>query len=88
MRMTYDHPILDAAACAAQDRVAVLQGVNNTWYCGSHVGYGFHEDGLESGFAVADELGAPVPWRDAVTPASPADRRARPRPVATTQAAA
>jgi hypothetical protein len=87
-RMTYDHPILDAAACAAQDRVAVLQGVHNTWYCGSHVGYGFHEDGLESGFAVADELGAPVPWRDAVTPASPADRRARPRPAATTQAAA
>ena len=87
-RMTYDHPILDGHACAAQDRLPVLQGANNTWYCGAHVGYGFHEDGLESGLAVADELGAPVPWRDAVTPASPADARARPRSGSATQAAA
>jgi len=87
-RMTYAHPILDGPACAAQDRLPALQGVNNTWYCGAHVGYGFHEDGLESGFAVANELGAPVPWRDAVTPASPADARSRPHPDAATQAAA
>lgn len=87
-RTTYEHPILDGPACRAQARLPDLQGANGTWYCGSYAGYGFHEDGLESGFAVADSLGAPVPWRDAVTAASPADARSRPRPASVSQAAA
>ncbi len=87
-RMNYDHPILDGAACAAQDRIPEIQGGQNTWFCGSYLGYGFHEDGLESGLAVAAALGAPVPWCDAVSPASPADRRARPLGTGTDQAAA
>lgn len=87
-RILYDHPIFDAAACAAQERIRTLQGVRNTWYCGSYLGYGFHEDGLESGFAVADSLGAPVPWRDEVVPASPADGNARPDVSATMPVAA
>ena len=54
----YDHPQFDAAALAAQKRLAMIQGVRNTWYCGAYHGHGFHEDGLRSGLAVAERLGA------------------------------
>jgi predicted NAD/FAD-binding protein len=37
-------------------RLDDLQGVNNSWFCGSYFGYGFHEDGLKSGMYVASKL--------------------------------
>ncbi|WP_287803178.1 FAD-dependent oxidoreductase [Diaphorobacter sp.] len=52
----YDHPVFDLAAIAAQDQVPQLQGVQRTWYCGAWAGYGFHEDGLQSGYRAADLL--------------------------------
>lgn len=52
----YSHPVFDLAAIEAQKHVHELQGVQHTWYCGAWTGYGFHEDGLKSGFNVADEL--------------------------------
>ncbi len=52
----YSHPVFDLAAIAAQKRVPELQGQHHTWYCGAWTGYGFHEDGLKSGLAVADAL--------------------------------
>jgi len=52
----YSHPVFDLAAIAAQRRVPELQGHQHTWYCGAWTGYGFHEDGLKSGLAVADQL--------------------------------
>ncbi len=52
----YDHPVFDLAAIRAQQRVDELQGQRNTWYCGAWTGYGFHEDGLKSGLAVARHL--------------------------------
>lgn len=58
----YTHPLFDAAALGAQDRLHELQGDRNTWFCGSYFGYGFHEDALQSGLAVAEALGAPAPW--------------------------
>jgi predicted NAD/FAD-binding protein len=40
-----------------------LQGRQRTWFCGSYFGYGFHEDGLQSGLAVAEQLGGlRRPW--------------------------
>ena len=65
--LTYDHPVFDAAAFRAQDRMCSIQGYRRTWYCGSYLGYGFHEDGIASGLAVAEELGGIAhPWaRDA-----------------------
>ena len=60
----YDHPQFDAAALAAQKRLAMIQGARNTWYCGAYHGHGFHEDGLRSGLAVAERLGASIPWRE------------------------
>lgn len=60
---TYEHPIFNAAALSAQREMWSLQGVNNTWFCGAHFGSGFHEDGLQSGLAVAEQLGGVRrPW--------------------------
>jgi hypothetical protein len=60
----YAHPQLDAAAVAAQRRLWSLQGVRRTWFCGAWFGTGFHEDGLQSGLAVAEQLGdLSRPWR-------------------------
>ena len=59
----YDHPLFDAAAIAAQGRLWELQGQQRTWFCGAYFGAGFHEDGLQAGLAVAEELGGGArPW--------------------------
>ncbi len=67
-RFNCDHPQFDAAAFAAQKRLDDIQGANRTWFCGAWTGYGFHEDGLRSGLAVAGRLGGEVPWRQAQVP--------------------
>jgi uncharacterized protein len=60
----YDHPILDGVAGAAQQNLWDLQGRRNTWFCGAYFGAGFHEDGLQAGLAVAEELGGVRrPWQ-------------------------
>ncbi|WP_439573213.1 NAD(P)/FAD-dependent oxidoreductase [Phreatobacter sp.] len=59
----YSHPLFDAAALKAQDELWSLQGRRGTWFCGSYFGYGFHEDGLQAGLAVAEQLGeVRRPW--------------------------
>jgi predicted NAD/FAD-binding protein len=60
---TYEHPVFDGAAIRAQDRLWSLQGQRRTWFCGAYFGSGFHEDGLQAGLAVAEELGGVRrPW--------------------------
>ena len=60
----YDHPIFDAKAIAAQRKLWLLQGERNTWFCGAYFGAGFHEDGLQAGLAVAEQLGdVRRPWQ-------------------------
>jgi predicted NAD/FAD-binding protein len=59
----FEHPQFDAAAMRAQRDLWSLQGARNTWWCGSYFGSGFHEDGLQSGLAVAEALGGVRrPW--------------------------
>jgi len=59
----YDHPVFTNEAMAAQRKLWSLQGKRRTWFCGCYFGYGFHEDGLQSGLAVAEQLGgARRPW--------------------------
>tara|TARA_Y100001934_G_scaffold90593_1_gene112145 strand:- start:184 stop:399 length:216 start_codon:yes stop_codon:yes gene_type:complete len=48
----------------AQKNLWKIQGMRNTWYCGSYFGSGFHEDGIQSGLAVAEALGrVRRPWQ-------------------------
>lgn len=59
----YDHPVFDAPAMDAQRKLWLLQGDRNTWFCGAYFGAGFHEDGLQAGLAVAEQLGGlRRPW--------------------------
>jgi len=73
----YTHPLFDGNALAAQANLWQLQGRRRTWFCGAYFGSGFHEDGLQSGLAVAEELGGMKrPWfLD-----NPSDRIAVPEP--------
>jgi uncharacterized protein len=60
---SYDHPLFDTAAIAAQSQLWQLQGKRRTWFCGAYFGAGFHEDGLQAGLAVAEQLGGVRrPW--------------------------
>ncbi len=52
----YAHPIFDEAAINAQSNLPLIQGSQNTWFCGAWTGYGFHEDGLRSGELVAEAI--------------------------------
>jgi predicted NAD/FAD-binding protein len=58
----YDHPIHDRAARHAQAALPTIQGARRVWFAGAWLGYGFHEDGLRAGLAVARALGAEPPW--------------------------
>ena len=62
-RIVFEHPLFDAAAIAAQAELGDLQGARHSWFCGAYFGSGFHEDGLQSGLAVAEAItGAHRPW--------------------------
>ena len=56
-RMSYTHPILDGPAIEGQGLVSRMNGERRTWYCGAHLRYGFHEDGVLSAVVVARGLG-------------------------------
>lgn len=59
----YEHPLFDAGALEAQSRLWEIQGRRKTWFCGSYFGHGFHEDALQAGLAVAEQLGGVRrPW--------------------------
>jgi predicted NAD/FAD-binding protein len=48
--------VFDAAAVAAQQELAGVQGRERVWYAGAWTGYGFHEDGAVSGLAAASAI--------------------------------
>ena len=60
----YDHPMFNEATAKAQQDIWRIQGRGGVWYAGAHLGHGFHEDGLQSGLAVAEAIGGVRrPWR-------------------------
>ena len=69
VRQVFEHPMFDPAAIRAQRHLHEIQGVRDTFFCGSYCGYGFHEDALSAGLDVAEQLGARRPW------AKPAEHR-------------
>lgn len=56
-RFNFAHPVLDGAAVVAQRRHAEISGINGVSFCGAYWGWGFHEDGFQSGLRVAERLG-------------------------------
>jgi len=59
----YAHPVFDGKANAARARLWEIQGRRNVWFCGSYFGFGFHEDGIQSGLAAAEAVGGVRrPW--------------------------
>ncbi len=62
-RFSYEHPMFDERALAAQAALPDIQGRDRLWFCGAWTRFGFHEDGLLSGLSVAEALGAEIPWR-------------------------
>ncbi len=55
-KVDFTHPFYDMKTINAQKYLSELQGVNNSYFCGSYFGYGFHEDGLNSGIEVSNKL--------------------------------
>jgi len=55
-KVEFTHPFYDIKTIRVQKRLTELQGINNSWFCGSYFGYGFHEDGLKSAINVANKL--------------------------------
>lgn len=53
-------PIFDFDSCATVERLPQLNGLLDTYYCGSHFGHGLHEDGVSSAIAVAEDMGVDV----------------------------
>ena len=52
---------LTPEAVLGQKELPSLNGVRHTYFCGSYFGYGFHEDAVRSGVAVANLLGITFP---------------------------
>lgn len=56
----YTHPAYTPDSISAQQKLRSLDGEGNTHFCGSYMGYGFHEDATSSAVEVARRLG--VEW--------------------------
>ncbi len=69
-RINYAHPVYLPESVAAQRVLPQIQGVGGLWFAGAWTRYGFHEDGLRAGIAVAQALGATTPWTTDVQPAN------------------
>ena len=54
--INFTHPYYDKAALDNQKRLKYIQNKNNTLYCGSYFGYGFHEDGIKSSIEIIKYL--------------------------------
>ena len=59
---SYSHPIFDKNTNTAQELTNSIQGENNIYYAGAKMGFGFHEDGLNSGLEVAKRLECVPSW--------------------------
>ena len=49
-------PIFDFNSCSTIKELPSLNGTKNTYYCGSHFGFGVHEDAVTSAMEIANKL--------------------------------
>eukprot|EP00879_Flechtneria_rotunda_P028753 GHRR01030971.1.p1 GENE.GHRR01030971.1~~GHRR01030971.1.p1 ORF type:complete len:508 (+),score=175.15 GHRR01030971.1:123-1646(+) len=66
-RLRLAHPVYSFASNAAQAKLPSIQGTGGVYYAGAWASYGFHEDGIKAGVAVAKLLGAGVPWGNGIS---------------------
>tara|TARA_Y100001970_G_scaffold283221_1_gene397838 strand:+ start:1743 stop:3032 length:1290 start_codon:yes stop_codon:yes gene_type:complete len=59
----FEHPIFNLETLKAQKELNKIQGIKNTFYCGSYFGYGFHEDGIQSSAYLSLLMGIDLPWK-------------------------
>ena len=52
----YEHIIYKSKTLTGQKKIKKLQGKNRVFYAGAYLGYGFHEDGVESGIKTAQMI--------------------------------
>ena len=55
-RLSYAHPLYTGESVRAQRERPALNGPRHTAFAGAWHGYGFHEDGLESGLRAAEAV--------------------------------
>jgi predicted NAD/FAD-binding protein len=55
-QVTFRHPVFDAAALQAQQKIAAMQGERRSWFAGAWLRNGFHEDGFASSMRIARRL--------------------------------
>ena len=58
----YNHPQFDLDTIKAQAEINRIQGSGGIWYAGAWLGYGFHEDGLQSSVNIAKEFDCIPTW--------------------------
>lgn len=51
-------PIFEKRSCDTLAQLPSLNGVQHSWYCGSHFGFGLHEDAISSAVKVSEAFGA------------------------------
>ena len=56
-KIDYEHPLFTKDTIEAQYNKNLINGVNNTYFCGAYWGNGFHEDGVNSALDVCKKFG-------------------------------
>jgi uncharacterized protein len=55
-KVEFTHPFYDLKSIEAQNNLSKMQGKNNSWFCGTYFGYGFHEDGIKSSLNIVSQI--------------------------------
>ena len=55
--ISYSHPQYSFEAFKTQKDLPLLNGEQNTFFCGAYFGFGFHEDGVKSALSVGEKFG-------------------------------
>ncbi|MAF78435.1 MAG: NAD/FAD-binding protein [Halobacteriovoraceae bacterium] len=55
-KLEYEHPVFDENTISAQEKMESLQGIDQLYFCGAWMRYGFHEDGILSAKKVLNQF--------------------------------
>jgi predicted NAD/FAD-binding protein len=56
-KFSYHHPVFNQISINAQKQKSLIDGKNNSYFCGAYWFNGFHEDGVKSAVDVAKQFG-------------------------------